>query len=320
MIHERVLLIVGQTKDIHVERVSDLARSRGFLVHHIDREDQEGKVVIHLEQSVAHLYFDYKTNAQFKQEQVVCIWWRLKPTFQADYVGGTATAGEKFRVSEWKPVIRSLPFMFPSAVCINNVDNHYNASIKPRQLLLAQQCGLKIPKTVITNNADEVLDIFSPRTKLIYKTLNSFIVPPDEIVFTNLVSRNEIKSSKSQIALAPCIFQEYIEKKFELRVTVVNSSVFCAKIDSQRLDETSIDWRRNQSANIYTPFELPDEASNKLLRLHRTLGLDIAAYDLIVNKNDEYIFLECNPGGQWLWVEEHTKLPITDSVAQLLCR
>ena len=39
---------------------------------------------------------------------------------------------------------------------------------------------------------------------------------------------------------------------------------------------------------------------------------------MIVTPDGEYIFLEINPAGQWLWIEELTKLPITEALADLL--
>ena len=43
------------------------------------------------------------------------------------------------------------------------------------------------------------------------------------------------------------------------------------------------------------------------------------------NRNDAYTrrtnhFLEINPAGHWMFIEEHTKQPITESFSKLLCR
>ena len=64
--------------------------------------------------------------------------------------------------------------------------------------------------------------------------------------------------------------------------------------------------------------ELPDEIQLKLLKLHAALGLTFGAYDLIVTPNREYVFLEVNPAGQWLWLEDVTNLQISKSLANIL--
>jgi len=44
------------------------------------------------------------------------------------------------------------------------------------------------------------------------------------------------------------------------------------------------------------------------------LGLRFGAIDIIVTPDDRYVFLEINPNGQWLWIEEETGLPIRDAI------
>jgi len=34
--------------------------------------------------------------------------------------------------------------------------------------------------------------------------------------------------------------------------------------------------------------------------------------------NGNYYFLECNPNGQWLWIEEDIGLPISKAIADYL--
>jgi hypothetical protein len=46
--------------------------------------------------------------------------------------------------------------------------------------------------------------------------------------------------------------------------------------------------------------------------------LRYGAFDFAVTNDDNYIFLECNPGGQFGWIEANTTLPITHALADLL--
>ena len=72
---------------------------------------------------------------------------------------------------------------------------------------------------------------------------------------------------------------------------------------------------------MYQPFALETADIERLRRLHARLGLAYGAYDLIVDRTGELVFLEVNPGGQWLWLEEATGVPISRAVATLLaCR
>jgi hypothetical protein len=50
----------------------------------------------------------------------------------------------------------------------------------------------------------------------------------------------------------------------------------------------------------------------------RVLGLSYAAFDLRRTPQGEHRFLEVNPGGQWLFVERRSGLPIAEALAGLL--
>jgi hypothetical protein len=50
----------------------------------------------------------------------------------------------------------------------------------------------------------------------------------------------------------------------------------------------------------------------------RAFGLNFGCFDILVTKAGEPVFLEMNPNGQWLWVENMTGLPIGQAIAHQL--
>ena len=48
------------------------------------------------------------------------------------------------------------------------------------------------------------------------------------------------------------------------------------------------------------------------------MKLVFGAIDMIVTPAGEYVFLEINANGQYLWIEKQTGLPITSSIVDLL--
>jgi glutathione synthase/RimK-type ligase-like ATP-grasp enzyme len=48
------------------------------------------------------------------------------------------------------------------------------------------------------------------------------------------------------------------------------------------------------------------------------MGLNFGCIDLIVRPTGDYVFLECNPNGQWLWIELATGQKISASIAEWL--
>ena len=103
----------------------------------------------------------------------------------------------------------------------------------------------------------------------------------------------------------PGIYQPEIRKKYELRVTCFGDYIVAAKIDSQSHDDGKLDWRAIQGNNLdIQPYKLPSIIENNLREFMRQAGIVFGSFDFIVTKDNEYIFLEVNEQGQFLWIEE----------------
>jgi len=48
------------------------------------------------------------------------------------------------------------------------------------------------------------------------------------------------------------------------------------------------------------------------------LKLRFGAIDFVLDKNEEFIFLEINPNGQWAWIEKLTGYQISHEITNLL--
>ena len=118
----------------------------------------------------------------------------------------------------------------------------------------------------------------------------------------------------------PMIIQEYVEKAYELRISVVGDRTFACKIDSQVAGgPTAIDWRRyNIPKTPHTTYELPQDLRDQLIGFHAYFGLALSNFDIVRSLDGAYVFLETNPFGRWLWIEDITGLEITSAVADLL--
>lgn len=121
------------------------------------------------------------------------------------------------------------------------------------------------------------------------------------------------------LKLAPVIYQELVPKRFDIRVTVVHQDLFAVAIDSQKLEAAAIDWRRADTDTLehYT-HTLPSDVAEACLMLMKVLGLNYGAIDLVLTPDDKYLFLEINPNGQWVWMEDRLGLPISEAIATWL--
>jgi hypothetical protein len=188
-----------------------------------------------------------------------------------------------------------------------------DAECKPRQLRVAQSVGLRIPKTLISNRAADIREFLrAAKTKIIYKTLSS---PTFQFMGTAELD-DEAEALLDTAELAPTIFQEKIEAQLHIRSTIVDDLVLSVSIKSEK-DHAQLDWRLDRDPEI-RPHRLPDEIERRLIMLRRALGLRYGAADLILSTSGEYVFLEINPGGQFLFAEIHGGAPISEAIADAL--
>ena len=104
-----------------------------------------------------------------------------------------------------------------------------------------------------------------------------------------------------------------------MRVTIVGRKLFAAAIDSQSDPNAEVDWRNTSNPRLpHIPITLPDQIADLLLRMMDKLHLTFGAIDLIQTVNDDYLFLEINPSGQWLWLDDMLSFGISDSIAEWL--
>ena len=193
------------------------------------------------------------------------------------------------------------------------------------QLKDALRVGLFVPDTVITNDPDKLFSFCQKHGGVIaLKILKGKFFTKEEsnvplFIFTQKLSAEKLRERFEGIKLAPLLAQEYIEKKLELRVTIVGQKIFTCAIYSQDSEQTKIDWRRYDFGNIkHLAYQLPKQIEQKLLQLIKIWNLSFGAIDMILTPDDKYVFLEINPNGQWLWIEQLTRMPISRAIAELL--
>lgn len=205
----------------------------------------------------------------------------------------------------------------------------YGSQLLQRNKLLqlkdASSIGLKIPDTLITNDPDELVDFCKANGNVMAVKLlrgNWFVEEGSNIplsVFTQRISLDDVLKNREDIKLAPILAQEYVEKDLELRITIVGGKIFACAIHSQDSEQTKTDWRNYDLMNVrHEPYQLPLEIENKLFTLMNQWYLNFGALDMILTPSGEYVFLEINPNGQWLWIEQLTDMPISKSLAEIL--
>jgi hypothetical protein len=308
------VLIVGSREDAHVAQVRRHLCHAGVSSCLVSPSGDDGcpSIAVRISRGTAEVAAD---GGEVALEGVQAVWWRLKPT--VDRPGSeTDRLASDFCDREWRHVFEAFEVTLVGARWMNPRAVDRRVRYKPAQLLLAQQCGFRTPETIVSNDPAAIEEFLNAQGgTCIYKPLTWFYEPPDRILFTNPADAEFVRGHSGSVRRAPGIYQPRIAKAFELRITVVGEKAFAARIESQASSETQLDWRRRQLELSYSEYELGGAFRERLFGLHRSLRLVYGAYDFIVTPEGEEVFLEVNPAGQWLWIEEKTGCPISEAVA-----
>ena len=206
---------------------------------------------------------------------------------------------------------------------VNNLQRQSSAENKQRQLRLAACAGLRVPRTLVTNDAAEARRFFSETegqtvTKLLRPLTTSMDATGQPFVYTNRLFEEDLAGAES-LRHSPMVFQELVPKACELRVAWVAGEAFVGALNASGTSRGQIDWRLAAPGECrWQEAQLPTEVLNGLEALMSELGLVFGAIDLIVTPSGEHVFLEVNPSGEWGMLERDLGLPISEAIAAAL--
>ncbi|HEX8422445.1 MAG TPA: MvdC family ATP-grasp ribosomal peptide maturase [Pyrinomonadaceae bacterium] len=205
---------------------------------------------------------------------------------------------------------------------VNERRHEHEAENKLLQLRLAQEAGLRIPRTLLTNDAGQAREFFRQSDgALVAKLLAPLSVSmgaSSPFVYTNEVGEADLEDAGG-LRHSPMIFQERIPKSLELRIAYVAGNFFVGAIDASRSAAGQVDWRRASPEECrWRRGDIPPELEAQLTILMRKLQLVYGAIDIIRTPAGEHVFLEVNPGGEWGMLERDLGLPIAEAIAETL--
>lgn len=204
---------------------------------------------------------------------------------------------------------------------INEPFNTKFGNYKNIQLLNASKVGLEIPETICTANVKEIKSFSAKFENVIIKNYKASFNFGDEYLssHTRVIDKSMLSNIDTESLDHPSIFQEQINKLFELRIIVVGNKIFAFEIYSQQHDEAKIDFRKANHLELnYKVHELPLVIEQNIFKFMKSMNLNYGAIDMIYTPEKKYIFLEVNSTGQYLWLEKATGVNVSKQMAKLL--
>jgi hypothetical protein len=168
------------------------------------------------------------------------------------------------------------------------------AGNKLLQLRVARDVGLSVPETLVTTDP-ECLRAFVAglRGEVVVKPLKDTLLGQ----LATLEVTPEMVAHEPSVKMAPAIWQRKIGGRRHLRVCVFGSQVIAALLTSDLLD-----WRQDRNLRA-APFRLDDDVCQRLRNMLDRLGLRMGVFDFKIDDRERLWWLELNPQGQFLFLE-----------------
>ena len=320
------ILIITSKSDIHCDFVTKQIRNLGGDIIRLNSDNLETNLSFTItdnENFLSMECFIQDSKVSFDRNSVNVIWYRkpfpvkVKMEVHNDEITDYVNA-------EWNRFVSTFYDLFKDKIWVNSIWNIRRANFKLSNLETAKSLGFMTPKTIVTNRIESAeAFVSSCNRKVIAKpfAFSGFQTKDKQAYspFANLISERDFQQFKNSVIHCPTFLQEYIEKHLELRVTLVGDSIFAASIDSQSNADSKFDFRAHSVYELkHEIYKLPSRIEQQLIQFNKYFGLSFSTFDIILTPQGEYVFLECNPNGQWYWIEELTGLPISAAMAELL--
>ncbi|MEV5414124.1 ATP-grasp ribosomal peptide maturase [Thermopolyspora sp. NPDC052614] len=245
-------------------------------------------------------------------EEITAVYYRRPTPIRFPHLEAFGQQVHDFAVDEAKYGFNGLLWHLPNAVYVNPPFSSTRAEFKPAQLQVATQMGFQIPPTIITNDAAEARKFAFEHAPIVYKTFRG--VPPSNDGYYGVIWTQRVDADcfDDSIAVTAHMFQAEIPKMADVRLTAIGPQIFAQRIETP---DRALDWRSGDWDDlIHTPIKVPDTIATAVRSYLDHFDLVFGCFDFALvgdgTSPEHWIWMECNPNGQWGW------LPDADDIAE----
>jgi hypothetical protein len=204
----------------------------------------------------------------------------------------------------------------PDITWVNPIDSVSVAEHKLYQLQIARQLGFRVPRSLVSRDPLALRNFASENEfgTICKPIFHGMFV--DEAASYSVYTRRVTPESfdAESVKLCPVLLQEEIVRRADVRATFIGPQCFVADITGE---PSLVDWRDPDVPVSYSASGLSDEAQRMCRAMLAKLGLIYGAFDFVRTPEDDLVFLEVNPTGEWAWLEDRLGFPMRDAFIQL---
>jgi glutathione synthase/RimK-type ligase-like ATP-grasp enzyme len=289
-----MIIIIGSEEEFHSRYVFEKIQEKNIEVHYFDSRKYP---VLNWSANSENDYIILDDKKLFTKD-IQGLYWRWYygiTNCRTDIIFREKTSALESFLTGLEPI---------SYNSLQAVELHRKKAVQSK---LMENNGIRIPKTLITNDKNAVEEFYLNNNKqVIYKPVRGG-------AYTKKLKEKDFDRLDTLIN-CPTQFQEFIDG-VDIRVYAFDSGeVFGGEIIAE-----TIDFRADDNSKI-NKVKLPKKVQKDCLKVMKLLGLKYSGIDIRLNKDGEYVFIEANPAPMFYHFENMTKYPITETLIQNLIK
>lgn len=296
------VLILADRHDEHAAHVQAVLTARGRDVVRLTSAGFPGWLQLALDPATGHGHLVADEGRRVDFEELQSVYWR-------NYSGVGLAEGlpedQQWIAQNDARALFEAFLMLTPARWVNGWSGFTLHQTKPVPFARVARLGIPVPRTVLTNDPQVVLDFVAANPRSIVKPVqggdHAIPIAPEHLTPKRLET----------LRFAPITVQEQIDGT-NIRAFVAGDRVLGCEIEARTLD-----YRDDEAARV-VPHALPEEIVQQSLEIARTLDLVWTGIDYRLDRDGRYVFLEANPSPMFLGFEEQSGVPLTEALVALL--
>lgn len=219
-------------------------------------------------------------------------------------------ADKKFAELEYRSFYQCIAYTLETLPvwCVNKFSAARFVHNKAVQLHLAQEYGLRIPRTLMSNSPGTIREFFSGNgNKKVGKGFTPHVWQRGEHEGVSVTETFELTPerlpSDEVLTYAPGIYQDMVIKQHDIRMVLMGRRLYSFALHNAK---KALDWRQDAGqGNVQVEIvPTPPEVEKAVLAFAGKAGICFGSIDFAVDMDGQWWFLEINEQGQFLWLDQ----------------
>lgn len=301
---KKQVLILGGPEDFHAQLVFESLSSRGAVIDYLDLSKFPSALSLSHRPADGFGSIKLEDGKLIKYQDVHSVYWR---NFNRPEIPFLENQEQAYIASnDSRSLVESLVSILP-ARWVNSHEGFLLHQRKPQALQIVANLGVRIPKTLISNDPEAIVSFVSETPRCIFK-------PVQGGAHTKRLTQEHLSPENLRsLSVSPVTVQEEIVGT-NIRVFLAGERAFCVEVATDEIDF------RDDRRPMIREFPMSAEQAAECRTIAKHLALAWTGIDFRVTPDGEWVFLEANPSPMFHGFEKETKLPLLEALTDLLLK